>query len=315
MTSNKNILAIGRSRYLYDGIKHLANQGYAFKAIITDEPYDEYDIKAQDFKDLAASIGACFLLVKTIPTESILNLVRSQNIHLAISANWKYTLSNDFLNLFPGGVLNFHLGNLPDYKGNATVNWSIINNEKHINANVHKMDPELDAGDVISREAIPITSDTYVADIISQAERTAPLLFEKAISTILEDPLAYEVKGDAQGLRCYPRLPEDSQIDWNQTPDQISRLVRASSHPYQGAYSFMNGERVTIWKAKPVELSEQILAVPGHVVKLNRTDKSILVACHEGLLKIQEIGYRGDKRQPADLIKGIRLRFKFLPHD
>jgi methionyl-tRNA formyltransferase len=314
MRTNKNIIAIGRSRYLYDGIKHLVKQGYAFKAIITDEPYDEYDIKTQDFKDLASSIGACFLIVKTVPTEAIVNLVKSHNIHVAISANWKYTLSRDFISLFPGGVLNFHLGNLPDYKGNATVNWSIINNEKYINANIHKMNPELDAGDVISREAIPITSDTYVSDIISQAERTAPLLFERAVSMMMEDPLAYEVKGSTQGLRCYPRLPEDSQIDWSQTPDQISRLVRASSHPYQGAYSFINGEKVTIWKVKPVELSEQILAIPGHVVQLSRTDKSIIVACHEGLLKILEIGYKGEKLQPAELIKSIRLRFKFLPH-
>lgn len=315
MTSNKNLIAIGRSRYLYDGIKYLTEKGYDFKAIITDEPYDEYDIKSQDFCELASRIGASCLMVKTIPTDTIANMVESYNIHAAISANWRYTLSNNFLNLFRAGVLNFHLGNLPDYKGNATVNWSIINGEKYIYANIHRMDSELDAGDVISRETIPITSDTYVSDIIYQAEQTAPRLFEKAVSMMMKDPKAYMAKGSSDGLRCYPRLPEDSQINWNQTSDEISKIVRASSHPYQGAYSFIQGEKVIIWRAKPVELPDSILAVPGHVVKLDKSDNSIFVACRNGLMKIQEIEYKGLNLQPAELVKSIRARFKFLPND
>ena len=43
--SKTNIIAIGRSRYLYDGIRHLLNKGYSFKAIVTEEAYEEYDIK------------------------------------------------------------------------------------------------------------------------------------------------------------------------------------------------------------------------------------------------------------------------------
>jgi methionyl-tRNA formyltransferase len=315
MISAKNLIAIGRSRYLYDAITHLVKCGYTVKAIITEEAYEEYDIKVQDFKDLATNIGASFSIVRALPTDSVVELIKTYNIQAAISANWKFTLSEDFLNLFKGGVLNFHLGNLPDYKGNATVNWSIINSEKFINANIHKMDPELDAGDIITREAIPITADTYISDIITQAERIAPLLFEKALNMVLEDPHAYEVKGTTQGLRCFPRLPEDSQIDWNQNPELISRIVRASSYPYKGAYSFINGEKITIWKARPIKITERLLAVPGHIVKLNKTEGSVVVACNRGLMEVQEIEYNGKKLLPADLIKSIRLRFKYLPHD
>ena len=40
-----DLVAIGRSRYLYDGITYLLARGYAFKAIVTDDAYDEYDVK------------------------------------------------------------------------------------------------------------------------------------------------------------------------------------------------------------------------------------------------------------------------------
>ena len=182
-------------------------------------------------------------------TDEIIEIIKDNNIRVAISANWKFTIPKKFLDLFECGVLNFHLGNLPDYKGNATVNWSIINGESYINGNIHKMDPILDAGDVICRKAIPITEDLYIADILKQAEEVAPLLYEEAVKIVLKNPDAFELKGSVHGLRCYPRLPEDGQIDWNQNAEDIHKLVRASGHPYSGAFTFFDGEKVIIWKA------------------------------------------------------------------
>lgn len=230
---------------------------------------------------------------------------------MAISANWKYTIPEKFLNLFQCGILNFHLGNLPDYKGNATVNWTILNGEEHIIANIHKMDPILDAGDIISRKSINITTDTYIGEILKQAELDAPLLYEKAIHKILADPQAYEIKGTVRGMRCYPRLPEDSQIDWNQNAEYISRLVRASAAPYQGAFSFLNEEKIIIWKARALESEDEFMAIPGHVIERRENTSSILVACKRGLLEILEIEYDGKIMPPAAFIKSIRIRLKY----
>src|SRR5450755_2896390 len=214
MSSTNNIIAIGRSRYLYDGIKYLVTKGFAFKAIVTEEAYQEYDIKHTDFESLAAETGARFFMMKSLNQEDLIRIVKENKIRAAISVNWKYTIPKNFLDLFECGILNFHLGNLPDYKGNATVNWTIINGENKIYGNIHKMDPVLDAGDVISRKAIPITEQTYIGDILKQASKDVPVLYEKALKKVLKKPSAIELKGSLHGLRCYPRLPEDSQVNW-----------------------------------------------------------------------------------------------------
>jgi len=311
MSANKNLIAIGRSRYLYDAISHLHSKGYAFKAIVTEEAYEEYDIKHDDFENLAHAIGARFFMTKALLSDEIVGIIHDNKIGVAISANWKYTIPKKFLDLFNYGILNFHLGNLPDYKGNATVNWSIINGEKFINGNIHKMEPELDAGDVISRKSIAITSNSYVGDILKQAEQVAPLLYEDAVKKVFENPCSFEVKGSARGLRCYPRLPEDSQIDWNQNAEVIHRVVRASAHPYHGAFSFLNGEKVIIWKASPYQPTDPFLASPGHVVAVDKFTNNVLVACKNGLLEVQEIEYQRKRVPPAAIIKSIRARFKF----
>ncbi|MBS1917400.1 MAG: hypothetical protein JST87_14065 [Bacteroidetes bacterium] len=314
MSEGKNLIAIGRSRYLYDGIKHLLEKGFRFKAIITEEAYEEYDIKHQDFAELAEKNGAKFIMTKTLRFDDIAGIVQANKIRAAISANWKYTISKKVLDLFECGILNFHLGNLPDYKGNATVNWTIINGEDHINGNIHKMDPELDAGDIISRKAISITPSTYIADIIRQAEADAPALYEEAVNKVLKDPKAHVVKGSVHGLRCYPRLPEDSQINWSEPVENISRLIRASSHPYRGAFSFLNNEKIILWKASVIEAKEKYLAIPGHVVAVQKDKGTIWVACTNGFLEVSEIEYGTNVVPAAEYIKSIRSRFKYIPN-
>jgi methionyl-tRNA formyltransferase len=314
MSSSTNLIAIGRSRYLYDGIKHLVSKGFVFKAIVTEEAYQEYDIKHADFESLAAQSGARFFMMKTLNHDDLIQIIKENKIRVAISVNWKYTIPKNFLDLFECGILNFHLGNLPDYKGNATVNWTIINGENEIYGNIHKMDPVLDAGDVISRKAIPITEQTYIGDILKQAAKDVPVLYEKALRKVLKRPSAFEVKGSLHGLRCYPRLPEDSQVNWNESAKRIGRLVRASAEPYNGAYSFLNGEKMIIWKARVFKYKEKFLAIPGHVVGIQKDTKTIQVACGEGMLEIQEIEYKGNKMAPVELIKSIRVRLKQDPH-
>ena len=314
MSGPINLIAIGRSRYLYDGICHLSSRGFSFKAIITEEAYEEYDIKSGDFETLAGKLGAKFIVTKSLQYDELSEIIKVNNIRVAISANWKYTISKAVLDLFECGILNFHLGNLPDYKGNATVNWTIINGEDHINGNIHKMDPELDAGDVIARKSIPIGPNSYIADLLKQAENDVPSLYEEAINKVLADPGAYELKGSVNGSRCYPRLPEDSQINWTDGAVNICRLVRASSHPYKGAFSYLNGVKIIIWKAAVLQPQDAYYAVNGHIISIQKNKGIILAACKDGFLEIQEIEVDGKVMAPAEHIKSIRLRFKYLSH-
>jgi methionyl-tRNA formyltransferase len=310
MSFTKNIIAIGRSRYLYDGINYLHSKGFPCRAIVTGEAYEEYDIKHTDFELLSNKIGARFFKITSLHNDELIQIIKENNIRAAISVNWKYTIPKSFLDMFECGVLNFHLGNLPDYKGNATVNWSIINGEDKIYGNIHKMDPVLDAGDVIARKVIPITKQTYISTILKKAAQDVPFLYEEALEKVFKNPDAFEIKGSKHGLRCFPRLPEDSQVNWKESADNICRLVRASSEPYNGAYSFLNGEKIIIWRACVVEYDEKFLAVPGHIVGLQKDSQTVQVACGEGLLDIQEIEHKGKRMRPAELIKSIRVRFK-----
>ena len=142
------LVAIGRSALLLRTLEHLTGVGYQIAGIVTDEANAEYGVGVEDFRSLARRAGAEFCLSKKITAEVIdvvAGWTRGSGASVAISANWRFIVPDQFLSLFPDGVWNLHIGNLPDFKGNATANWSILTGESMTFANVHRMEPALDA--------------------------------------------------------------------------------------------------------------------------------------------------------------------------
>ena len=49
---------------------------------------------------------------------------------------------------------------------------------------------------------------------------------------------------------CGQRKPEDSLIDWTMPEIEILRLIRASSRPYAGSYTFLDDQKLLFGKHK-----------------------------------------------------------------
>jgi methionyl-tRNA formyltransferase len=313
-TALPTLLAVGRSRLLFDSIEHLADKGFPFGAIVTAPGTAEYDVGPEDFEKLAERLGCDFLLTTKADSAEVREVALRRGVRAGISVNWQYVLPPSFLDLFPLALLNLHLGNLPDYKGNATVNWAILNGENQIHANIHRMVAELDAGDVLARERIAIDDGTYVADVLAEATRVAPELFEQALERLQADPDACLARAQVEGLRCYPRLPEDGLIEWTRPAVDVVRLVRASSRPYPGAFSYLGSRRITVWRAR-VATETRFLAVPGHVLGRDPDGTRLRVACGAGAVDLEEVCGDGTPVEPTALTRSIRARFSDVPRE
>jgi len=312
------VLAVGRSGLLYDAVRALAHsERYRVAAVITDEAYPEYDVDADAFRDLAAEVRAEFLTTRRITAELVAGLVRRHRVQVGISANWRFLIPGGALRELPQGILNLHLGRLPDYKGNATVNWAIVNGEPDICADVHRMVPDLDAGDVLARATMPLGSETYVGDVLDWSRAEAPGLFLAALDRAVGGSDEVVVRGSTDGLRCYPRLPEDGAIDWSRSAEQVGRLVRASSRPYPGSLTIATAgteqRRLLVWRAHPVPYPERFLAVPGQVLAVDQAGGTVDVACGKGVLRLEEVEVDGEAVRPSDAVRSIRTRFH-APH-
>ena len=150
--------------------------------------------------------------------------------------------------------MNAHGGDLPRYRGNACQAWAILNGEERIGLCIHKMiGGELDSGDIIARDYLPIDHRTKVTEAWKWLEIRVPELMLQAVDRLSKNSgfiLERQSRDLKDALRCYPRRPEDGRIDWSKSAMDVLRLINACNKPYAGAFCYSEGEKIIIWDAQ-----------------------------------------------------------------
>jgi methionyl-tRNA formyltransferase len=176
---------------------------------------------------------------------------------------------------------------------------------------LHRMDSELDAGPVLARRQMTLTAMTYVADIYSFLAVAVPELFVRVLAEIDagEAVAVAQPEDPTIALRGFPRLPSDSEIDWAETADHIAAIVRASGDPYCGAFTYWNGARLTVRRARADDLPYPWMGTPGQVAEVRPQSGEVVVLCGRGVLVLEQVQYDGPARRPAaDVIRSGRAR-------
>jgi UDP-4-amino-4-deoxy-L-arabinose formyltransferase/UDP-glucuronic acid dehydrogenase (UDP-4-keto-hexauronic acid decarboxylating) len=302
------VAIIGRTEVLYDTALRLREAGHDIVCILTAKEAPEYARTDADFRELAASWGIPFAQGAKIIDHA--DFLASARADIAVSINFTGVVPQSVIDLFPFGVLNAHGGDLPRYRGNACQAWAILNGEERIGLCIHRMiGGELDSGDIITRDYLPIDMRTKITAVWKWIAKQTPALMLEAVSRLSADPsyvLEVQSQDPSKALRCYPRRPEDGLIDWNAPAAGVLRLVNASNRPYPGAFTFLDGEKVIVWDAELVDDGELSLAVPGQVTKI--TERFVEVACRTGKIRLLEVEVNKAVCSPASRITSIRKR-------
>jgi len=251
---------IGRTHWLLDTARLAKEHGHELAFLATAPAAPGYRVGEDALRAFAAQ--------ETIPFSDHLRLNTLDLVaDVVLSVNWTTVLRQPFLDRFPHGVLNAHAGDLPRYRGNATLNWAILAGETEACLTVHRMVEALDAGPIALQRRRPIGPDDDMTTLTAWLDEVVPASLVKAVDLLEAGQLEFRAQDPAvRPLRVYPRVPDDSRIDWSKSADDIVRLVRASSPPFAGAFTHTpEGERVTIYRAKVHEPDHDFLAMPGQV--------------------------------------------------
>jgi len=305
------IAIIGRTSMLLNTAKLLLNNGYEIAAVITSPSAPEYSVSEDDYKHFAKSQGAYFSCTTKI--NQLVDDLKKLDLTIGVSLNYSSTISSEVIDCFKMGILNAHLGDLPKYRGNATPNWAILNGEKNIPLCIQYMiGGELDSGDVVAKEYIDININTKIREIYQWVEDITPNLYLTTLINLSErsDFILYKQSKDKSDIiRCYPRIPEDSKIDWYKNNIDILRLINASSKPFSGAYSFYDDKKIIIEDAELYEDQELYYAIPGQVSEINKKDGFVIVITGKGKLKLNNIIFENKEIKPTEVVDSIRKRF------
>jgi len=304
-----NVAIIGRSEVLYQTCELFYEKGHTISLIITSKEAPEYTKTSEDFEEYAKRIGAQFIYTNRI--DDYEEEIKQCSPDIGISLNYSSIISDKVIGLFPYGILNAHGGDLPKYRGNACQAWAILNGEPRIGLCIHGMiGGEVDSGHIIAREYLQIDINTKIGTVWKWIADKAPELFLAAVDRLKADKndvLEIQSKDPKDALRCYPRKPEDGRICWGKSNEDILRLINASSEPYAGAFTYLDGVKCIIWDAELFDDQERYCAVYGQISEINT--HYIVAITGKGKLKINEIEIEGFRGNPVEKIKSIRKRF------
>lgn len=221
---------------------------------------------------------------------------------LYVVAAYGQILSKDVLSVPPLGGVNVHASLLPKYRGAAPINWAVYHGETESGVTIIRMSVHLDAGDMLSRAAIPILPDETAGAL---EERLAPLGAKLALEMVdrLEAGPVEGTKQDKSQVTKAPKLTkEDGLIDWSRSGPQVVNQIRAMQ-PWPTPYTFLHRQghaplRIIIERAQSVAGSG---LTPGAVDVEAIGDRSLLVqAGGDARVEILELRPAGKKRMSAD---------------
>ena len=313
------VAALGRTRILLNSIYRLHEAGHEIVLIGTCTEAPEYGVSPRDFEELACKLGVNFFNDARINSPEILELLKKSQADIAISVNWLTTIKEEAVSAFRFGILNAHAGDLPRYRGNACPNWAILAGEKRLTSTIHLMDPKaVDEGPIVLQRHLPLQKNTTIGDIYAWFYSSVPEMFFKAVEGLASGTIIPrdQPNDPSLALRCYPRIPADSFINWKDTAEYLGRLVRASSNPFNGAYTYWKDKRLTVWQAVAVPFPCPSLAMPGQIVWRSPEKGEVGVATGDGALVLQEVQVEGEDRVKAsDVLTSTRIRLGMLVED
>ena len=207
------------------------------------------------------------------------------------------------------GTINLHGSLLPKYRGAAPINWAIINGEKETGVTTFKLKHEIDTGDVMMQEIIPI-SETMTAGELHDTMKAigANLVYQTlehyCSNTLTPRPQEQISQTALDELPSAPKLHTDtSRIDWNKPAKKIYDLIRGLS-PYPAAFTYLDGKLLKIYKAS------YTIADTHHAAGAYNTDGKTFLqfAAADGWVQILELQLEGKKRMDiASFLRGHRF--------
>ena len=109
-------------------------------------------------------------------------------IDLVVLAGFMRLLKAEVLGAFDGRIVNIHPSLLPKYKGVAAWKQALEAGEEEAGCSVHYVCAEVDAGEVIAQQSVPILEGDTPESLHERIQQVERVLFPATIASLLREP-------------------------------------------------------------------------------------------------------------------------------
>src|SRR5579871_2099600 len=322
------IIFMGTPEFAVASLDALVNAGCNIVAVITapDKPAGRgMKMNESAVKKYAVEKELKILQPEKLKNPEFINELKSLNADLQIVVAFRM-LPEIVWNMPPMGTINLHGSLLPQYRGAAPINWAIINGEKETGVTTFKLKHEIDTGDILLNEKIPIGEDETAGELHDKMKIIGANLLVKTVEGLAEGNLGEKPQAASMvnsewsignpsisgshspftidhSLKHAPKIfTETCKIDWNKSVDEIHNLIRGLS-PFPGAFTYLDNKLLKIYRSQKETASISISE--GNFETDNKT--YFRFAASNGYIYLKEIQLEGKKKMLIDdFLRGYR---------
>ncbi|CAM2938030.1 methionyl-tRNA formyltransferase [Salinicoccus roseus] len=250
-----------------------------------DEKYSENVSGYVNLSVLAEQNDIPSMTFKNINDASVVEQIRAIAPDYIFVVGISQLIREDIIGAAGKGVIGYHPTALPKYRGRAALPWLVLLGEQESKASLFFIDEGMDSGDIVDQETYMIGELDYAADVYHASNEALGQMLGRVLEKVRTDSVEARRQDHSRATYLLKRTPEDGRIEWVDSAEGIHRLIRATSRPYPGAFSFYKEHKVIIWQAS-VQPNTQYIGIPGQIIRSD--SESIDVLCTDGILRIED---------------------------
>jgi len=249
--------------------------------------------KSKEIIDLAAEQNVPVFIGN--PREGrLLEFLEDKSCDIILSINYLYLIERDIVCFPKRYAINFHGSLLPKYRGRTPHVWAIIKGEKKCGITAHLIDEGCDTGPIIIQQEVEIMEDDTGQNILEKYKYLYPVLVKEVLSKVERNNIELTIQDETKATFFGERTPSDGMIDWSWQTIRINNWVRAQSHPYPGAFTFYEGEKIIVDKIDVTTIEFEPLLKNGTIIKV--VDNIPYVKTPNGIVKLSKIRNQGQQK-------------------
>ena len=298
------IVFMGTPEFAVPALQILLDNGYEIPAVVTapDKPGGRLGMQQSAVKQFALERGLKVLQPEKLKDAAFLESFRALQADLLVVVAFRM-LPEVVWSLPPLGSVNLHGSLLPKYRGAAPINWAVIQGEKETGLTTFFLKKQIDTGDILFQESLPIGPDETAGELHDRMMRLGAALVLKTVRAIELGTAQAQPQTDALATLAPKIFPEDCRIDFDRPVAQVHNFIRGLS-PYPGAWTTLDGKILKILRARPVETGPTATP-PGQFFSDGKHWLRIRAA--DGLLEVLELQLEGKRRMPVkDFLNGFK---------
>ena len=266
---------------------------FSFRETAWEPPYMD------GIRDLTLAAGHRFIEARDVAGDALRSFWHERPVDLLLMVSWRYMVPREVYAGARLGSYVLHDSLLPRYRGFAPTLWAMINGEGETGVTLFAVAEEVDAGDIVEQRAITIGLDDTIAMVMDRVTGAYLAIVEDSFENLLAGTAERRPQDHSQATYTCKWTPADARIDWSQPARQIYDLIRATSQPYPGAYTCLDGQKLRIWSAElPREPRHYVSRAPGRVLG-PRPDGGAAVLTGKGVIILKTVQLGSQPIVPA----------------